>query len=52
MFAVRYGSAAPLTASVERDGDGLRICTSTFTAVIGADDERGEPVLTLRAVSS
>ncbi|MGW2723199.1 hypothetical protein [Streptomyces sp. NPDC001492] len=52
VFAVRYGSAAPLTVSVERDGDGLRIATSGFTAVIGADDERGEPELTLRAVSS
>ncbi|MFI7404211.1 hypothetical protein ACIBW9_27650 [Streptomyces sp. NPDC049541] len=52
VFAVRYGSAAPLTVSVERDGDGLRIATSGFTAVIGADDERGEPQLTLRAVSS
>lgn len=50
-FAVRYGSAAPLTVSVERTGEGLCIGASAFTAVIGADDERGEPRLTLRAVS-
>ncbi|MGW3121459.1 hypothetical protein ACWDBW_30630 [Streptomyces sp. NPDC001107] len=52
VFAVRYGSEGPLTVSVEREGEGLRIATSAFTVVIGADDERGEPELTLRAVSS
>ncbi|NUO91792.1 MAG: hypothetical protein HOQ18_13370, partial [Dermatophilaceae bacterium] len=50
VFAVRYGSAAPLTVAVERDGEALRIGTSAFTAVIGADDERGEPQLTLRPI--
>jgi hypothetical protein len=52
VFAVRYGSEEPLTVSVERAGEGLRIGTSAFIAVIGADDEWGEPELTLRAVSS
>jgi len=52
VFAVRYGSEGPLTVSVERAGEGLCVATSAFTAVIGADDEWGEPELTLRAVSS
>jgi hypothetical protein len=52
VFAVRYGSDGPLTVSVERAGEQLTVRTADFTAVIGPDDERGEPELTLRAVST
>jgi hypothetical protein len=48
VFAVQYGSAEPLTVSVERAEEGLTVRTGAFTAVLGADDERGEPQLTLR----
>ncbi|MGW1560058.1 hypothetical protein ACWCQ1_26555 [Streptomyces sp. NPDC002144] len=48
VFAVRYGSAEPLTVTVEPTGEGLTVRTDAFTAVIGADDDRGEPALTLR----
>ncbi|MFI6564892.1 hypothetical protein [Streptomyces sp. NPDC050534] len=52
VFAVRYGSTGPLTVSVERAGDQLTVRTAAFTAVIGADGKRGEPELTVRAVST
>ncbi|MGW3098474.1 hypothetical protein ACWDCC_34115 [Streptomyces sp. NPDC001102] len=51
VFAVRYGSEAPLTVSVERNGEQLTLTTERFTAVIGPDDDQGEPLLALRAVS-
>ncbi|MCL6673796.1 hypothetical protein [Streptomyces panaciradicis] len=51
VFAVRYGSEAPLTVSVERSGEELTLTTGRFTAVIGPDDDQGEPRLALRAVS-
>ncbi|MFI6658626.1 hypothetical protein ACIBL8_24195 [Streptomyces sp. NPDC050523] len=52
VFAVRYGSTGPLTVSAERAGQQLAVRTAAFTAVIGADDKRGEPELTVRAVST
>lgn len=51
VFAVRYGSQYSPTVSVERTDAGLTVRTDAFTAVIGADDERGEPGLTLCPVS-
>jgi hypothetical protein len=48
VFAVRYGSEEPLTVTVERTGEGLTVRTDAFTAVIGADDDQGEPALVLR----
>ncbi|MFJ9155538.1 hypothetical protein ACIRPS_01930 [Streptomyces griseoviridis] len=50
VFAVRYGSADPLTVAVTSDADGITVRTDAFTAVIGpvAGDDRGEPELTLR----
>ncbi|MEU6549371.1 hypothetical protein ABZ915_03645 [Streptomyces sp. NPDC046915] len=51
VFAVRHGSGGPLAVSVERTEEGLTVRTDAFTAVLGAADERGEPRLTLRAVS-
>ncbi|MGY6023333.1 hypothetical protein [Streptomyces spinosirectus] len=54
VFAVCYGSEEPLRVTVERAGEGeqLTVRTADFTAVIGADDKRGEPELTVRAVSA
>jgi len=51
VFAVRYGSEQPITVSAAWTEEGLTIRTDAFTAVIGPDDEQGEPELTLRAVS-
>ena len=51
VFAVRYGSEAPLAVSVERNGEQLTLTTGRFTAVIGLDDDQGEPLLALRAVN-
>jgi hypothetical protein len=34
--------------TVERTGEGLTVRTDAFTAVIGADDDQGEPALVLR----
>lgn len=51
VFAVRYGSSEPLTASARRGEDGLTVRTDAFTAVLGPDDEQGEPTLALRAFS-
>ena len=51
VFAVRYGTEEPFTLSVAWDEEGLTVRTDAFTAVLGADDARGEPELTLRAVS-
>ncbi|MEU1295342.1 hypothetical protein ABZ439_23270 [Streptomyces sp. NPDC005840] len=50
VFAVRYGSADPLTVSVTAGPDGLTVRTDAFTAVVGpvAGDACGEPELTLR----
>lgn len=52
VFAVRYGSEEPLAVSVERTGQGLTVRTRSFTAVITAPDERGEPGLELRAAGA
>ncbi|MFJ2608461.1 hypothetical protein ACIO13_26300 [Streptomyces sp. NPDC087425] len=51
VFAVRYGSGAPLTVTFAQGEDGLTVRTDAFTAVIGpvAGDAHGEPELTLRA---
>ncbi|GAB7106376.1 hypothetical protein JCM4814A_46900 [Streptomyces phaeofaciens JCM 4814] len=51
VFAVRYGIEEPFALSVAWDEEGLTVRTDAFTAVLGADDARGEPELTLRAVS-
>ncbi|MEU5075505.1 hypothetical protein AB0G76_28700 [Streptomyces asoensis] len=51
VFAVRHGSAEPLTVSVRRGEDGLTVRTGVFTAVLGADDAHGEPTLAVRAGS-
>ncbi|MDC2960095.1 hypothetical protein PO587_37280 [Streptomyces gilvifuscus] len=51
VFAVRYGSETPITVAVERREGELVLTTGEFTAVIGPDDEKGEPRLALRAVS-
>ncbi|MET7478044.1 hypothetical protein ABZT17_27280 [Streptomyces sp. NPDC005648] len=51
VFAVRYGSEEPIGVSAAWTGEGLAIRTDAFTAVIGPDDEQGEPTLTLSAVS-
>ena len=51
VFAVRYGSQEPIAVSAAWTEEGLAIRTDAFTAVIGPDDERGEPTLTLSAVS-
>ncbi|PAZ10077.1 hypothetical protein CLM62_42225 [Streptomyces sp. SA15] len=48
VFAVRYGSEEAFAVSVERGEDGLNVRTDAFTAVIGAEDARGEPELTVR----
>ncbi|MEU6253775.1 hypothetical protein [Streptomyces sp. NPDC047043] len=51
VFAVRYGSEQPITVSAGWTEEGLAIRTDAFTAVIGPEDQQGEPTLTLSAVS-
>jgi hypothetical protein len=50
VFAVRYGSPAPLAPTFADTPAGLTIRTEAFTALIGnpAGDDRGEPALELR----